>query len=337
LRYLASAAMFVALLLTKGYEAHAHGMMVRPLPRQNLDAVEALDKNPGCVGNGCLYFSDNMLIPEPTYVDKEVRTWNIEEKYMGDWTKTHPWRSPGHASPWDPCGCLDVYGNPCKSPGSQLPVHADRIETWTVGGTAWAWWAIQFNHGGGYQYRLCPKSQPMTNECFEETVLEFATSTYTVRYDGRLMAGTPDAVLAAVDTSVGTKPAGSKWRKNPIPHCNCDNPARGCKSDPKYNPQQKAYEQQTMPSWYAAHRAKGGYNCDTGFQFPPPAEGVYGIGAAGNDFNKNAAVFRIGDELRVPTHPGEYVLQWRWDTEGTKQVWSSCADIRIQPAANVTV
>jgi len=320
-------------------EALSHGMMVRPLPRANIEADAALDKNPGCVGDGCMYFSDGMLIQEPTYDDISFRTWNIEAKYKGDWTRNHPWRAPGHASPWDACGCQDQFGpSPCRSPGSQLPVHEDKIETWTAGGTAWAWWAIQFNHGGGYQYRLCPKSKELTNECFEEMPLEFASHSHTVSYDGGFMAGKPDVVVDAVDMDVGTKPAGSVWRRLPMPHCNCDNPANHCVMDPPYNPERKAYEQQQMPSWYEAHRAKGGYECDTGFQFPPPAEGVYGMGAAGNSFNKHGAVFRVGDELRVPDTAGDYVLQWRWDCEETKQVWSSCADVRIQPApGNLTI
>jgi len=48
-------------------------------------------------------------------------------------------------------------------------------------------------------------------------------------------------------------------------------------------------------------------------------------------YSSNASlwVWSIGDELRVPEAHGDFVLQWRWDTEESVQVWTSCADIRI--------
>lgn len=174
--------------------------------------------------------------------------------------------------------------------------------------------------------------------------LEFASGNYTIRYGGRLMGGKPDVVAEAVHVTIGTKPGGSTWRRNPIPNCNCDKvnghctaPANGTIPSDGYVPTRTAYEQQEMPSWYKKHRAAGGYVCDTGFQFPPPAEGVYGLGAGRgvpgrtlwNPTGDDWAVFRIGDEVRVPKQEGEFVLQWRWDCEESSQVWVSCADIRI--------
>ena len=34
-------------------------------------------------------------------------------------------------------------------------------------------WGIAANHGGGYQYRLCPAGEDPTEECFQKTPLEF--------------------------------------------------------------------------------------------------------------------------------------------------------------------
>jgi len=136
-----------ALMLMLVDEALSHGMLVRPIPRANIDADEALDRDPGCVGNGCLYFTRVAPAKEATNNEKRARTWNIEEKYLGDYTKLHPWRAPGHVAPGDPCGCRDTLT--CTERGSQLPVHEDKVETWIAGGTAWAWWSIQLNHGGG--------------------------------------------------------------------------------------------------------------------------------------------------------------------------------------------
>ena len=35
-------------------------------------------------------------------------------------------------------------------------------------------WSIVANHGGGYQYRLCPKNAKLTEECFQKTVLRYS-------------------------------------------------------------------------------------------------------------------------------------------------------------------
>ena len=34
-------------------------------------------------------------------------------------------------------------------------------------------WGIAANHGGGYQYRLCPADADPTEECFQKTPLDF--------------------------------------------------------------------------------------------------------------------------------------------------------------------
>ena len=44
------------------------------------------------------------------------------------------------------------------------------------------------------------------------------------------------------------------------------------------------------------------------------------------------AYSRVYDVLKVPKDlkPGEYVLGWRYDCEGTAQVWQNCADILVE-------
>ena len=44
---------------------------------------------------------------------------------------------------------------------------------WKIGGEATVSWNVRNNHGGGYQYRLCPASEPLTEECFQKYPLEF--------------------------------------------------------------------------------------------------------------------------------------------------------------------
>ena len=34
-------------------------------------------------------------------------------------------------------------------------------------------WSLTANHGGGYQYRLCPEGQNLTEECFQKMPLDF--------------------------------------------------------------------------------------------------------------------------------------------------------------------
>lgn len=346
-------------------EAHSHGAMLRPIPRNNENAIEDMDESPGCVGehgngacshsfetnciigcdcmpseNGCSRrYGQNVTetcpcdtIMEPTHNDPATRAWNVDGKSpFGDWTRYHPWRAPGHARLTSPC------------PGNYPPHAQNLTETWVAGGTAWAWWSIAANHGGGYQYRLCPKSKALTNECFEERPLEFATEYYTIRYSATVgitdVVGKPDVVARATELSSGTIPVGSTWRRMPLPGCNCDSVGAGCSLDGRCEPGpyqgigskgsptgcHASYEQQEMPSWYQEHVASGGFKCENGFQFPAPAKGIYGAG-----FPNTFPSFRFGDELRVPDDEGEYVLQWRWDCEESSQIWASCADIEVR-------
>ena len=71
--------------------------------------------------------------------------------------------------------------------------------------------------------------------------------------------------------------------------------------------------------------------CPTGYQFPPPIEGLFGQGA--NIYYDPEAYFQwtLMDELVVPAEleSGDYVLSFRWDCEQTPQVWSTCSNIKI--------
>lgn len=72
------------------------------------------------------------------------------------------------------------------------------------------------NHGGGYQYRLCPKSEEPTEACFQRHPLEFVGKTTTIRKSSGNKTA-PDFEIPAMDVNVGTSPKGSYWRRNPIP------------------------------------------------------------------------------------------------------------------------
>merc|ERR1719277_2337569 len=50
--------------------------------------------------------------------------------------------------------------------------------------------------------------------------LAFHTTTSSIRHKGSATA--PDISIPAKDITIGVVPAGSTWRRNPIPACNCD-------------------------------------------------------------------------------------------------------------------
>merc|ERR1712025_972601 len=88
---------------------------------------------------------------EPTLPDR-FRTWNLDGSILppsgmkSDWTASHPWRAPGNAPVLDACG---MAGGSSKDNSA----------------------------AGGFQYRLCPKDQKLTEDCFQQTPLPFASST----------------------------------------------------------------------------------------------------------------------------------------------------------------
>ena len=91
---------------------------------------------------------------------------------------------------------------------------------WVVGRPATVGWGMTANHGGGYGYRLCRLGEGgragLTEECFRETHLQFATNTSWVQWGDD--EGTRLSFMAN-RTSEGTQPEGSEWTKNPVPDC----------------------------------------------------------------------------------------------------------------------
>jgi hypothetical protein len=161
---------------------------------QPIDTPMGASNGPSCLGDACGWFgagcfigcekcsnaSSGAEVPSfpsmdpstdwakcqplnPTLPDY-ARTYNIKGKSsFGDWTATHPWRAPGRAPIGDSCGNSGAYyvgpgvkGYEPLAPGSKIPEGPTQA-VWKRGGIAEASWSIWSNHGGGYQYRLCPK------------------------------------------------------------------------------------------------------------------------------------------------------------------------------------
>ena len=70
-------------------------------------------------------------------------------------------------------------------------------------------------------------------------------------------------------------------------------------------------------------------------QFKEAAPGLSGYTWTLNFASKQGetfgASFSIVDKVVLPPDLplGDYWLSWRWDAEGTFQVWENCADVRV--------
>lgn len=185
---------------------------------------------------------------------------------------------------------------------------------WALGSVQEVAWAIIANHGGGYAYRLCPKSIDATEECFQGNHLSFASEQSWIQYGDDKSNRT---AFPATRVSEGTFPKGSVWTKNPIPAC------RGVPAGGVGTPE-----------------------CP-GPLFEPPLPGLFGYGMAActkvkagsggrcseeqREYWTRKFNFNIIDKVYVPKDlkVGEYLLSFRWDCEQTPQIWSQCAHINI--------
>jgi len=240
----------------------------------------------------------------------------------------NPWYAPGTAPVHSPCG-VDG-GNPDGCPagnpdpfacagggrghgddGRSLPGNTKPAE-WTIGEDAEVAYGIEANHGGGYQYRLCPKpasNLELTEECFAKMPLTLGDKAWVQWHGDR----NNRSEFAPLRTTVGTFPAGSQWSRNAIPACGIDGGVLN----------------------FGCLFAKP--------EFTPPAETAYGFWGVHNLGNPlfgwgRVHTVSIVDQLTVPdVTPGDYVLQFRYDAEQTPQVWNSCADVRISQPKSISV
>lgn len=328
-----------------------HGTMYEPPTRQS-GGLSAM--RPACTMGSCLWFNQGCTIgcpfctgggsvypsepdcdahAEPTlkFDDKDLRTYALVRD-LGDWTKYKPWRYPGSAPVRDPCGIAGGWftkgtpGNGGEAPlgytngilGTNLTALPRLLEQtiWVAGSVQEVAWGLTANHGGGYQYRLCPAEEAQTEECFQKMPLNFVTSkSWIQRGHGMDVDDRVEIEARNVD---GDKvvPIGSTWRRNPIPAC--DTPISGgairapCVA-PIFKPPFKGKEGE---SW-----GFGGGTCESEGITKPCTD---------KQFGKHSFDFGIVDLVEVPNVPeGNYTLSFRWDAEQTPQVWNQCADVTI--------
>ena len=88
--------------------------------------------------------------------------------------------------------------------------------TWTAGEVVEVAFNLMANHGGGYQYRICPAGEPLTEECFSKQPLEFVGQ-QALRWNAKDGKGGTQVWFDGDYVRNGTLPVGSTWAKNPIP------------------------------------------------------------------------------------------------------------------------
>jgi len=171
---------------------------------------------------------------EPTVTDSRYRTYMNDKKY-GDYTRHNPWRSPGHAPVFSPCGIAGggaTYHpqNGAVNTGTgvsqgldgrdTLPYETPKPTVWTQGAEVEVAWSITANHGGGYAYRLCPKDEAVADEaCFRQHHLTLKGDTSWVLYGAHSNSPGLREPIPALRLSTGTYPNKSQWTRNPIPAC----------------------------------------------------------------------------------------------------------------------
>jgi len=261
----------------------------------------------------------------PTNNDPLARTFNrnCTGDCIGtedDFTRFNPWRAPGNAPTFDPCGRAGGGPHPTGGHGeyintsnavfgdlgSALPV-LDSGAVWKAGSTVEAIWNVRANHGGGYIYRLCPLASELTEACFRDTPMAFAGHSSLMMANGTMLP------LASTFVESWAHGTAATWQMLPIPmsHDYCKAGA-------------------------AAAPACAANNNAPGLPFPSqcgdacPEGGCPGL-SQGNCSGEWLSNITMYDQLKVPEGllPGAWVLSFRWDCESSAQVWQQCADVTI--------
>lgn len=124
------------------------------------------------IEDGCAWVTNGVKIAGlPTLVDPALLTMKDSIANPGDTLNpgSGPWRSPGTANVTSPCG--HSLFNP-ELDGRDLPPNPTKT-TWRLGSTVEVASSLYINHGGGWSFRLCPKTESLTEACFQQRPLRF--------------------------------------------------------------------------------------------------------------------------------------------------------------------
>jgi len=292
---------------------------------------------------------------------------HAEPRAENDSYRYNPWRAPGSAPVVDPCGqaggkykqtpvggdsvfatvSLDGKTFEMGDLGSKVLPQSlpEDVANWTVGSTPRVAWGMRYNHGGGYQYRLCPlEKMPCTEEDFQEMPLDFVRDAHAIMWNNGTLH--PLKGMFVDDSVCPVVPKGSTWARNPIPRIHDDNigmafiggcwgptgpPGQVCRQEgaPEFRcPNKEDCSNFPTPcpeidrGWY------GGNATHMPTEFHPPDDNRH-EGWCSGDWTLGM----VSDKVVIPNDlkPGKYVVSWRWDCEETAQVWQNCADVNILP------
>lgn len=289
------------------------------------------------------------------------RLWTMNrlaiEDSVADIYRFHPWRAPGSAPVTDACGTAGGTSPAFEGPGdarfkpvpdqtgsmirqgdlgSVVLTPGPPTATFQRGGVAEVKWGLRFNHGGGYQYRLCPSSMELTEDCFNEIPLDFVRGRQAIELNNstRWLVPVPEYI------DEGVIPVGGTWARNPIPvisgqHHGCPNATSANATDNR-----GMHCRQFDPPCLG----DDGWSRVPGSQDPTDVNNLIYSGASGRSLlafsiasfsirsvsplqvmgacSGNWISGLIVDEVVIPTHiaPGRYVLGFRWDCEQTRSV-----------------
>ena len=301
-------------------------------------------------------------LTDPKYwsVGRDAIPGSAEDIY-----KHNPWRAPGSAPVMDACGLAG--GTYSRKPGAEAgdyiqtrfaqhgdvgtevlkPIPGYTPPVYKLGGTAEVVWSVRNNHGGGYQYRLCPLPQgnftDLTEACFQEHPLEFEQDEQAIVFPNGTMLKLESHQTTFV--SEGTLPEGSTWAMMPMPptllgpccipgphdtdstpnRCLAGEDAVGACHDNEHNcaPCPGTPGSDCSRCDQVSKIKSDRYKRPGVPQFPEPCPGCSGV-----DWNG----FSVRDLVRIPKDlkPGKYILGFRYDCEATAQVWTNCADVVLE-------
>lgn len=232
----------------------AHGWMTLPPSRNGGGLDDDIDKcltdqyynhyHNISVTADCMWFTSSTTIPgEPTLCDPALLTTSTSianpcsADHARDWTRKHPWRSPGAAPVIHPCGthCTSSSGDSCMWGNVGGPIwgkgHENQVNwtdlprpeqptVWRRGASVEVATGIAILHSGGWSYRLCAANAELTEECFQRGALKFDTDTAKVRLVNNSVAPFTIPVRHTPDR---------KWTRIPVPSPDLHMPAPWCK------------------------------------------------------------------------------------------------------------
>lgn len=198
------------LVAVSPYAAAGHGLITDPPNRVggNYDVAGTVcgyHMDGTQVESACAWLTPRIQLEgTPTLVDPLLLTTEetiSDPENFGIGDSRNPWRSPGSVPVRSPCGNSFWHE---ELDGLDLPPNAKHV-SWVAGTNVKVASAMFVNHGGGWSYRLCPKSESMIESCFQANELKFvgdAIARFTNGSEVSLpMRRTPDGV----------------WSRNPIP------------------------------------------------------------------------------------------------------------------------